>query len=95
MNPSIKETESIRLLETLAAPVLLLSALALLCWAYVQADGFGDLIYAPSASASAFVSGGEREGEFWQAFWPSLTAIMALWSTMTLNVPSFTRYARS
>ncbi len=87
----VKGTESIRWLETLAAPFLLLSALALLVWAYIQADGFGDMLATPSA----FVPGGEREGEFWLVFWPSLTAMVGFWSTMTLNIPDFTRYARS
>lgn len=86
-----KGTESIRWLETLAAPFLLLSALALLAWAYVQADGFGDMLSTPSA----FVAGGTREGEFWQVFWPGLTAMVGFWATMTLNIPDFTRFARS
>ena len=87
----IRGTESIRWLETLAAPFLLLAALALLAWAYIQADGFGDMLAEPSA----FVAGGDREGEFWLVFWPSLTAMVGFWSTMTLNIPDFTRYARS
>ena len=86
-----KGTESIRWLETLAAPFLLLAAFALLAWAYVRADGFGDMLSMPSA----FVPGGAREGEFWQVFWPGLTAMVGFWATMTLNIPDFTRYARS
>ena len=60
-------------------------------WAYIQADGFGDMLSTPSA----FVVGGEKEGQFWQVFWPSLTAMVGFWATMTLNIPDFTRYARS
>lgn len=86
-----KGTESIRWLETLAAPFLLLTALALLVWAYINAGGFGDMLSAPSA----FVNGGERQGEFWQVFWPGLTAMVGFWATMSLNIPDFTRYARS
>ena len=86
-----KGTESIRWLETLAAPFLLLAALALLAWAYTRAGGFGDMLSAPSA----FVEGGERAGEFWQVFWPGLTAMVGFWATMSLNIPDFTRYARS
>ena len=84
-------TESIRWLETLAAPFLILTALALLVWAYIQADGFGDMLTKPSA----FVAGGEKEGQFWQVFWPGLTAMVGFWATMTLNIPDFTRFARS
>lgn len=83
--------ESIRWLETFAAPLLILSAFALLVWAYVNGDGFGTLFNRPSE----FVAGGPREGQFWQVFWPSLTAMIGFWSTLSLNIPDFTRYAKS
>jgi len=86
-----KGIESIRWLETFAAPLLILSALALLVWAYVNGDGFGTLFNRPSE----FVAGGSREGQFWQVFWPSLTAMIGFWSTLSLNIPDFTRYAKS
>jgi len=86
-----KGIDSIRWLETLAAPLLILSALALLAWAYVNGGGFGSLLSQPSK----FVAGGSREGEFWIVFWPSLTAMIGFWSTLSLNIPDFTRYARS
>ena len=86
-----KGIESIRWLETLAAPLLILSALALLAWAYVNGDGFGSLLSRPSQ----FIAGGDREGQFWQVFWPSLTAMIGFWSTLSLNIPDFTRYAKS
>ncbi|NOX69346.1 MAG: NCS1 family nucleobase:cation symporter-1 [Gammaproteobacteria bacterium] len=86
-----KGIESIRWLETLAAPVLILSALALLGWAYMNGGGFGTLLTQPSE----FVAGGPREGQFWRVFWPSLTAMVGFWSTLSLNIPDFTRYARS
>ena len=40
--------ESIRVLETYAAPFLIAMGLALLGWAYVQAGGFGTMLSAPS-----------------------------------------------
>ncbi len=83
--------ESIRWLETLAAPLLLLAALGLLVWAYVNGDGFGTMLTRPSR----FVAGGAREGQFWHVFWPSLTAMVGFWSTLSLNIPDFTRFARS
>jgi NCS1 family nucleobase:cation symporter-1 len=86
-----KGIESIRWLETLAAPLLILSALALLVWAYINGGGFGEILSRPSA----FVAGGEREGEFWKVFWPSLTAMIGFWSTLSLNIPDFTRFAKS
>lgn len=84
-------TESIRWLELLAAPLLIAMCLALLAWAYFRAEGFGPMLSAPSK----FAAGGERAGQFWQVFWPSLTAMVGFWATLALNIPDFTRYARS
>jgi NCS1 family nucleobase:cation symporter-1 len=86
-----KGTESIRWLETLAAPFLLLMGLALLGWAYVKAGGFGAMLSTPSA----FDPGQPQEGQFWVVFWPSLTGMIGYWATLALNIPDFTRHARS
>lgn len=83
-----KGTESIRWLETYAAPFLILMGLALLAWAYVTAGGFGAMLSTPSA----FAAGGAREGQFWAVFFPNLTAMVGFWATMALNIPDFTRY---
>lgn len=83
--------DSIRLLETWAAPFLILMGLALLAWAYFQAGGFGNMLSAPSA----FDEGGEKEGQFWQAFLPGLTSQVGFWATLSLNIPDFTRYAKT
>jgi NCS1 family nucleobase:cation symporter-1 len=83
--------ESIRLLETLAAPFLIIMGLALLGWAYVKAGGFGTMLEAPSQ----FAPGGPKEGQFWQVFFPSLTGMVGYWATLSLNIPDFTRYAKT
>lgn len=83
--------ESIRILESIAAPFLVTMGLALLAWAYVKADGFGTMMSTPSA----FGEGAAREGEFWKVFFPSLTAMVGFWATLSLNIPDFTRYAKS
>jgi len=84
-------TESIRWLETLAAPFLLLAGLALLAWAYVNAGGFGEMLSTPSQ----FVEGGKKEGQFLATFFAGLTAMVGFWATMALNIPDFTRFAKS
>lgn len=84
-------TESIRWLETLAAPFLLLMGLLLLAWAYVKAGGFGAMLSTPSQ----FAEGGPKAGQFWSVFFPGLTAMVGFWATMALNIPDFTRFARS
>ncbi len=84
-------TESIRRLELLAAPLLIVMCLGLLLWAYIAADGFGPMLLTPSQ----FAAGGAREGQFASVFWPSLTAMVGFWATLALNIPDFTRFARS
>lgn len=82
-----KGVESIKILETIAAPFLLLCGFALLAWAYMAADGFGPMLQAPSQFASST--------EFWAFFFPALTAMVGFWSTLSLNISDFTRYARN
>jgi len=84
-------TESIRKLETFAAPFLIAMGFALLGWAYFEAGGFGEMLSAPSQ----FVEGGAKEGQFWSVFIASLTAMVGFWATMALNIPDFTRFAKS
>ncbi|HVT28776.1 MAG TPA: NCS1 family nucleobase:cation symporter-1 [Lacipirellulaceae bacterium] len=86
-----KGIESIRILLNIKAPLLIALGLALLVWAYVRADGFGPMLSKPSA----FVPGGEKAGQFWAFFFPSLTANVAFWATLSLNIPDFSRYSYS
>ena len=82
-----KGINSIRILEHVAAPFLLLCGLALLAWAYQGANGFGPMLQAGSKF--------QTSSEFWNLFWPSLTAMVGFWATLTLNISDFTRYASS
>ena len=83
--------ESIRFLLNIKAPLLIALGLALLAWAYVQADGFGPMLDQPSQ----FDPEGPRAGQFWGFFFPALTGMIGFWATLSLNIPDFTRYARS
>ena len=83
----IKGTESIKWLESLAAPFLIVVGLALLWWAYQRAGGFGPILAQPSKF--------QTQGEFLKVFFPALTAMIGYWATLSLNIPDFTRYARS
>jgi len=82
---------SIRDLETYTAPLKIIICFALLWWVYEKAGGFGPILDQPSQ----FVEGGPKEGQFWQVFWPSLTAMIGFWATLALNIPDFTRFAKS
>ena len=83
--------ESIRKLETWTAPLKILICFVLLGWAHNKAGGFGPLLDAPSQ----FVAGGKKAGQFWSTFWPSLTAMVGFWATLALNIPDFTRFAKT
>jgi nucleobase:cation symporter-1, NCS1 family len=83
--------DSIRVLLNIKAPLLIVLGLALLAWAYRQAHGFGPMLAQPSQ----FDPGQPRAGQFWTFFFPALTAMIGFWATLSLNIPDFTRYARS
>ncbi len=84
-------TDSIRWLETLSAPFLLLMGLALLFWAYTKAHGFGEMLSAPSA----FAPGSGKESLFWPTVAASTTAMVGFWATLALNICDFTRFSKS
>jgi len=86
-----KGLTTIRRLETWTAPIKILVCAALVWWAVDRAGGFGPIF----ASPSAFAAGGPKAGLFWPTFWPSLTAMVGFWGTLALNIPDFTRFARS
>jgi len=82
----VRGIETIRFLQGITAPFLLIISLALLAWACVKAGGLGPMLAAPSKFKSL--------GEFFAFFVPSLTGVVAFWATVALNIPDFTRYAR-
>lgn len=87
-------TESIRWLESLAAPFLIAMGLALLAWAAGRVGGAGALL---DGADRLVAEGAAGEGAaFWLGtFVPWLTAMVGFWATLALNIPDFTRYAKS
>lgn len=83
----IKGMDSIKWLEIFAAPFLILTGLGLLLWAYVAAKGWGPIFAQPSKFHSL--------GEFWPVFAAGLTAMVGYWATLSLNIPDFSRFAKS
>jgi nucleobase:cation symporter-1, NCS1 family len=86
-----KGIESIRILLNIKAPLLILLGLALLAWAYNAAGGFGEMLSKPSQ----FAAGGPKAGKFGSYFVLALTGNVSFWATLALNIPDFSRYARS
>ncbi len=83
--------DTIRVLLNLKAPLLIALGLLLLAWAYQAAGGFGPILSQPSA----FDVGQPKAGQFWSVFVPSLTGMIGFWATLSLNIPDFSRYAKS
>lgn len=87
-------TESIRWLETLAAPFLVVMGLALLVWAVSAVGGLGRIL----AESDALIQSTEQRSLstfFMALFVPWVTAMVGYWATLSLNIPDFTRYAKS
>lgn len=78
--------ESIRKLLVFKAIFLPVAALALLFWAISAANGLGPILEQPSKLQGP---------SFWNYFFPALTGMVGFWATLSLNIPDFTRYAKS
>lgn len=79
--------ESIRKLLLFKAIFLPIAAISLLFWALSVANGLGPILSQPSKF--------ETSGEFFKFFFPALTGMVGFWATLSLNIPDFTRYAKS
>jgi NCS1 family nucleobase:cation symporter-1 len=86
-----KGINAIRRFETWTAPLKVVVCIALVWWAIGHAGGLGPIIAQPSA----FGAGGAKQGQFWVVFWPLFTAMAGYWGALALNIPDFTRFARS
>jgi len=83
----LRGLETVKFLEGVGAPIVLGVGLLLLVWVAVKAGGLGPMLNAPSR----FRTG----AEFFRFFVPSLTGMVGFWATVALNIPDFTRYAKS
>ena len=82
----IRGSESIKHLEALAAPMLLVVAIGLAIWATPKIS-LTEVLATPAT---------RQAGEpFFGYFLPALTAMVGFWATLSLNIPDFSRYARS
>ena len=87
-------SESIKYLEAIGSPVLIILTVMLFVWSLMLANGGGysmsDLLAATTDLETVNASGG-----FVYVFLGGLTANIAFWATMALNIPDFSRYAKN
>ena len=82
----VRGMDTLRRFENWAAPLVLVAAVVLLIYMVTKAHGFGAVLSEPAKLG--------WDGRFWPVFFPSLMAMIAFWSTMSLNMPDFTRFGR-
>ena len=83
--------EGIKMLGSYAAPVLISGSAVLLMWGIRHGGGLAHILAESVRLQGANVGG----VSFWTIFPPALTASVGYWATLSLNIPDFTRYARS
>lgn len=83
----VRGMELLRHVENWAAPYVLVMTAALLVWVLHKAGGVGSMLKEEGRFRTL--------AEFWPVFVPSLTAMIGFWSTLSLNMPDFTRFGRS
>ncbi len=83
--------DTIRFLLNIKAPLLITMGLLLLAWAWHTAGGFGPILSQPSQ----FDAGQPQAGQFLSFFFPALTGMVGFWATLSLNIPDFSRYAKT
>jgi NCS1 family nucleobase:cation symporter-1 len=82
----IRGSESIKHLETLAAPLLLVVAVGLVVWALPKVS-ISEVLATPATRPEG--------ASFFGYFMAALTAMVGFWATLSLNIPDFSRYAES
>ena len=79
--------ERIRKLMVFKAIFVALAAQASLLWAISGANGLGPILQTPTKFTNS--------SDFFAFFFPALTGMVGFWATLSLNIPDFTRYAKS
>jgi nucleobase:cation symporter-1, NCS1 family len=82
----VRGMDTLRRFENWAAPLVLVMAVILLIYMVSKAHGFGSVLSEPGKLGWG--------SKFWPVFFPSLMGMIAFWSTLSLNMPDFTRFGR-
>jgi len=78
--------EAVRRFENWTAPLVSVGFLILMAYVLIKDGGVGPILSAPSKLGWG--------GDFWKVFAPALMAMIAFWSTLSLNMPDFTRFSK-
>ncbi|TWP51839.1 NCS1 family nucleobase:cation symporter-1 [Lentzea tibetensis] len=79
--------DAIRRFENWTAPLVSIGFLVLLGYVVGKAGGFGPILQEQSKLGWG--------PDFWKLFFPALMGMIAFWSTLSLNMPDFTRFGGS
>ncbi len=79
--------DAIRRFENWTAPLVSVGFLIMLGYVLVKAGGLGPILAEPGKLGWG--------PDFWKVFAPALMAMIAFWSTLSLNMPDFTRFGGS
>jgi NCS1 family nucleobase:cation symporter-1 len=82
----IRGAESIKILEAIAAPMLLIVAFGLIAWALPRVS-LGEVLATPATRPEG--------APLFGYFMAGLTAMVGFWATLSLNIPDFSRFAKS
>ena len=85
----LRGMRAIKRFETVAAPLLIILLLLLFFWAIRTGQGFFEVLHHSNILVQPSAH------RFWDIFWPGLAANVGYWATLSLNIPDFTRYAKS
>ena len=87
-------SRAIRIFESFSSPLLIVLCVLLIVWATLIANGagysFGD-VFRSDLSAGGLTA----SYQYVYVFLATLTGNIAFWATMALNIPDFSRYAKS
>lgn len=90
----LKGSEGIKWLENIGSPILGILCIALIFWIVAEGNAngvsVGDMFFAPNDQALL-----EANGGFLYVFLAGITSNIAVWATLALNIPDFSRYAKS
>lgn len=83
---AMRGPQAIGRLAAFAAPTLAVAAIALFVWGASAVHGVGNMLMTPSTL---------HGGALGAAFFPSVIGVVSFWATLALNIPDYSRYAKS